>query len=1173
MGLIQTIRLMLDRAALQQMQRDASAASKMVAEELTRELGNGKSAEKAVLSYATKLRSIFEQKTKELRDNLSKGLISVPEAQKAAAHLADTFTATLAKELKTGVGKNLGVKTKKAIMEAAIPKPEEMAFATQTMMSRYWSRMKAKFQMPDMKLLNIPDAQPITSQEQKELMSQAGGKISEFNRLQQQLQNQVRASGTELTRMGRIMRLIGVDAFKTSKEFQALGVRHKQIKLSAMELLAQGKPWQAFFSMMTTGIRRIGLGMVTATTAFRAFRTVKDSFVVAADAESTFARLGVTLADFGVTAQKAWPDVQILMQQLSGMGYTPTFTAEVLATLVQITGDYDQSLKAVVPTLDLVVARHMSWETAARVLGRAIIGDTGNIQRHGIFLDKYRDVLDQIIARFQGEALARSMTLRGQLDRASVSWWNFRNALGRVLADGMRTADMFKTLNMSLGVINEAVRSQSGIIIALVRVTNFLIKFIAMVVILFDSATTVIQGAWMAIVLLAKGAAAVGMEIAGGWNRMWRGMYSIALSTAHLIATAIKTMTLGVIDATTKIEEMQEANRKAQAENRRERIEGRSMRTQSIRTGATRLNMLFTGGIPEEPLGNPLITAQTMGNEGKIIAREAQRIKASILEHRRNALSDDEDRSLRAMTALNKIYDDQQKVLSELAENAGRRVEIENHLTLIEKVRSDLEAKNAAKERKRSSENKVNARIELLGRIAILDAQKESQEALAELAQLEKQFGDEVKKTTIGTERYFVLVDRILKIDQIRQSVGEKRWKDLKDEIEGLGERVELDVKRDEALKELAKIQEKLTRDAQDKTLSDAEQLNIQRALLDVQRAMGLDDDRTDTQIDRYRQWLTLAEKREMAESRLVALRKTLQDKLDKEVMTEQRQLRIRQQLKDVEDALADRFNLRDTARAVASLDDIGKNGMTRSQAIDMAIKLQERLNEAQEKGNLGLDEMAQVLALLERIRRRLITLQKPELDFWKDLTETFKTELIPTIEESAKKMADHVVSAFERMSSSLRDFGSNAKDALKSIPQSIVAAMTDGIRKIAMDKVKEHIAEAAGEAARGFGMLAKGNAKGAGLAFKSAAMHTLAAAKWGLLGGAAGAATTGLMGGGGADGKSAKAEKTQGPEIHLYIDGVDPNNARHQNLIGNTIRGYRERHGSDIVMHPRGGK
>lgn len=121
-----------------------------------------------------------------------------------------------------------------------------------------------------------------------------------------------------------------------------------------------------------------------------------------------------------------------------------------------------------------------------------------------------------------------------------------------------------------------------------------------------------------------------------------------------------------------------------------------------------------------------------------------------------------------------------------------------------------------------------------------------------------------------------------------------------------------------------------------------------------------------------------------------------------------------------------------------------------------------------------------------------------------------------------------------------------------------------EGLARFAAGKAKENVAFAIEQAARGFGALAGGNAASATLFFKSSAEHVAAAAAWGVFGGG-GSGGGGL--GAGADRTSGRASQvvTLPPEINIFVDGVNPDNARHQDLIHRTAKLAQERHGDQI--------
>ena len=130
-------------------------------------------------------------------------------------------------------------------------------------------------------------------------------------------------------------------------------------------------------------------------------------------------------------------------------------------------------------------------------------------------------------------------------------------------------------------------------------------------------------------------------------------------------------------------------------------------------------------------------------------------------------------------------------------------------------------------------------------------------------------------------------------------------------------------------------------------------------------------------------------------------------------------------------------------------------------------------------------------------------------------------------------------------------------------------------ITKLAKAKVVENLAWAAENFAKALGWISLGNFPSAAAAKASAIEHLVAAGKWGLAAGVASAAGSGGGGGGaGAVGgptlprtasDTAASAQGAGPDIVIHIDGVDPKNSRHQNLIGETSRQYAQRYGGRI--------
>jgi TP901 family phage tail tape measure protein len=172
-----------------------------------------------------------------------------------------------------------------------------------------------------------------------------------------------------------------------------------------------------------------------------------------------------------------------------------------------------------------------------------------------------------------------------------------------------------------------------------------------------------------------------------------------------------------------------------------------------------------------------------------------------------------------------------------------------------------------------------------------------------------------------------------------------------------------------------------------------------------------------------------------------------------------------------------------------------------------------------------------------------------------------------------AEATAYGIESAFGDAFSALINEMDGLSAATEALFKGMGRAAAMGVAEIARVKARQALAEAVQLTATSFAALAVGNAKGAALAGKAAAKYAASAAMWSALAGSvAGLSAGGGRGGGaGAAGAMSDTSVTQaGPDINIYLDGVDPSNPRHQALVGETYRMYQQRTGSNVRLASR---
>lgn len=154
---------------------------------------------------------------------------------------------------------------------------------------------------------------------------------------------------------------------------------------------------------------------------------------------------------------------------------------------------------------------------------------------------------------------------------------------------------------------------------------------------------------------------------------------------------------------------------------------------------------------------------------------------------------------------------------------------------------------------------------------------------------------------------------------------------------------------------------------------------------------------------------------------------------------------------------------------------------------------------------------------------------------------------------------------------------GMKATSAIwRALGNGILGTLFGGLGEYALKKAKENSLHAAEELVKGFAAAVDPfrSAEAPGH-FAAAAKYTAIAAAWGAAAGGGsyeaqrlGGASSGPSDVGGKQSKNSDVKNI----VNIYIDGVDPQNPRHQQLIGDTTREYMERAGTQVFTHPRRG-
>jgi len=173
----------------------------------------------------------------------------------------------------------------------------------------------------------------------------------------------------------------------------------------------------------------------------------KESIRAASEAGAVWNRLAGQLEATGTAFSDVEADIRSAaeaMQESTTVG-DEEFAA-VLTELVGVTGDYRASLAEVQTVADLAAAKQMDLQSAAKLVGKAMVGQTGELSRYGIIVEDGADAMQLLRERFRGMAENEGATLHGRLEMLSNAWGDFKEAVGDAMIEAGGGTSVLDTL-------------------------------------------------------------------------------------------------------------------------------------------------------------------------------------------------------------------------------------------------------------------------------------------------------------------------------------------------------------------------------------------------------------------------------------------------------------------------------------------------------------------------------------------------------------------------------------------------------------------------------------------------------------------------------------------------------------------------------------------------------
>jgi hypothetical protein len=241
-----------------------------------------------------------------------------------------------------------------------------------------------------------------------------------------------------------------MDALKTAgqdttAEYGKLGAQIKTVTDDGgrqVGVLQQG--WDKFKSFV------VGLGTtIAATFAIRNLVDfAKSSIEMANEQEKNWALYDQTLKNVGTSLsamQKEVSDAVTYVQTHSV--FDDDAAVAGLRSLTLATGDAKLALAALPVAMELASAKNISLEDASQVLGKALEGNVGALQRMGITIDQNQPILEQLRVKLAGISEREMATFGGQIEIMNRGWDDFKKAIGGALVEAGQDSGVLQTIN------------------------------------------------------------------------------------------------------------------------------------------------------------------------------------------------------------------------------------------------------------------------------------------------------------------------------------------------------------------------------------------------------------------------------------------------------------------------------------------------------------------------------------------------------------------------------------------------------------------------------------------------------------------------------------------------------------------------------------------------------
>ena len=214
------------------------------------------------------------------------------------------------------------------------------------------------------------------------------------------------------------------------------------------------------FARLKKAALQLGATLAVAFGVRAIIRFGKESVRVAAEAEEIWNRLATAVNNTGESFADLRPEIEAFagaMQDATTIGDEEF--ADILATLVTISGDYGKSIESVGIVANIAATGLQGVKEASQLVGRALVGETGTFSRLGIVIREGETAMEALRRQFAGFAEEQAKTFAGRMGQLTDRLDDLKQAIGDVLILSAGGTSILEQLNLQVKTLTEQINA------------------------------------------------------------------------------------------------------------------------------------------------------------------------------------------------------------------------------------------------------------------------------------------------------------------------------------------------------------------------------------------------------------------------------------------------------------------------------------------------------------------------------------------------------------------------------------------------------------------------------------------------------------------------------------------------------------------------------------------